>query len=82
MEKQLGLVEDFFAKAGVMAVKLQGDLKVGDTIHVKGHTTDLTQVVESMQIDHVAVQSAIKGQDVGIKVNDRVRKTDTVFKAV
>ena len=79
MEKKLGRVEDFFAKVGVVAIRLKGDVKVGDTIHIKGHTTDITQAVGSMQIEHVPVQAAKKGQDVGIKVNGRARKTDKVF---
>ncbi|MBN1823560.1 MAG: hypothetical protein JW803_04510 [Endomicrobiales bacterium] len=82
MEKKLGGVEDYFAHVGVVALKLKGDIKVGETIRVRGHTTDFTQTVVSMQIDHVPVQEAKKGQDVGIKVIDRARKTDTVYKVL
>ena len=82
-EKQIGTVIDFFAKIGVAAFRVEsGVLKVGDTIHIKGHTTDLTQQVASMQIDRNAIQEAKPGDDVGIKVKDRVRKGDTVYKVI
>jgi putative protease len=82
-EKKIGMIMDFFAKVGVAAFRVEGDtLKVGDTIHIKGHTTDLTQEVTSLQIDRAAVQEAKSGDDVGIKVKDRVRKGDMVFKVV
>ena len=82
-EKKIGMIMDFFAKVGVAAFRVEGDtLKVGDTIHIKGHTTDLTQEVTSMQIDRTAIQEAKSGDDVGIKMKDRVRKGDMVFKVV
>ena len=80
MEKKIGEVDDYFAKVSVAAFVLKADLAVTDTIHIKGHTTDLTQTVGSMQIDHVAVEKAKKKAAVGIKVNGRVRKGDTVYK--
>jgi translation elongation factor EF-1alpha len=80
-EKQIGTIIDFFAKIGVAAFRVDKEgLKVGDTIHIKGHTTDLTQEVASMQIDRTVIQEAKPGDDVGIKVKDRVRKGDTVYK--
>jgi translation elongation factor EF-1alpha len=82
-EKKIGMIMDFFAKVGVAAFRIEGEgLKVGDTIHIKGHTTDLTQEVSSMQIERAAIQEAKAGDDVGIKVKDRVRKGDFVFKVV
>ena len=60
--------------------KLVGDFKVGDTIHVKGATTDFEQVVESMQLDKVAVNEAKVGDEIAIKVSDRVRQDDIVYK--
>ena len=80
MEKQIGIVDDYFAHVGVAALVLKGDLTVTDTIHIKGHTTDLTQVVGSIQIQHLKVEKAKKKDSVGIKVNDRVRKGDIVYK--
>lgn len=79
-ETKLGEVEDYFSHIGVIALNLQNSLSVGGTIHVHGHTTDLTQKVESMQINHVPVQSAKNGDSVGIKVNDKCRKGDTVYR--
>jgi len=79
-EELIGKVSDFFARPVVAAIELTGDLNVGDKIRIKGHTTDLELVVESMQIDNVNVQTAKSGDNVGIKVEDRVRKTDLVYK--
>jgi putative protease len=82
MEEKIGVVEDYFAKISVIAVKLEGELKVGDKIHIKGHTTDFIQTVESMQIEHQQVDVAKKGDSVGIKVEQRCRKDDVVYKIV
>ena len=78
-ETKLGDVEDYFSHIGVVALILEAALVVGDTIHIHGHTTDLTQKVESMQINHVPVQSARRGDSLGIKVNDKCRKGDKVY---
>jgi putative protease len=80
VETVIGKVSDYFAHVGVMALELEADLAVGDTIHIKGHTTDLTQVVDSMQIEHQDVQTAKAGDSIGIKVKERVRKGDTIYK--
>jgi len=79
-EEEVGRVRDYFARIGVAGIDLSGKLKVGDTIHIKGHTTDLQQVVESMQIEHENVQEAGPGDSVGIKVMDRCRNGDHVYK--
>jgi translation initiation factor IF-2 len=80
-EEVVGKVTDYFAKIGVAAIQVTaGALNVGDTIRIKGHTTDLTQVVESIQLEHQGVQRADTGQTVGIRVKDRVRKADTVLR--
>ena len=82
-EKKVGVVIKFFGKIGVAAVKLTDDsLKVGDTIHIKGHTTDLTQEVGSMQIENQNVQEAGPGADIGVKIGDRVRENDVVYKVI
>jgi len=82
-EKRIGTIIDYFAKVGVLAFRVEEDgLKVGDTIHVKGHTTDLTQEVSSMQIEREAIEEAKVGDDVGIKAKDRVRKGDAVYKVI
>ena len=76
----LGQVEDYFAHVNVMALKLLAPVSVGDMIRIKGHTTDITQKVESMQIEHQPVQAATAGDSVGIKIADRARRTDVVYK--
>jgi len=81
-EQEIGKVSDFFARPVVAAIELTGPLKVGDKIHFKGHTTDLEAVVESMQINNQNVTEADKGDSVGIKVPDRVRKTDIVYRVI
>jgi translation elongation factor EF-Tu-like GTPase len=80
-EKKIGEVMKFFGKINVAAIKLsEGSLKVGDTIHIVGHTTDVTQTVDSMQIENKNVQEAGPGADIGIKVKDRMREHDVVYK--
>jgi putative protease len=79
-EKKVGEVIKFFGKISVAAIRLTDTLKVGDKIHIVGHTTDITQTVESMQIENKNVQEAGPGADIGIKVKDRAREHDTVYK--
>ena len=81
-EKEIGKVEDYFAHIGVIAVKLADELAVGDRIHIKGHTTDVTEEVTSMQIEHQNVIKAKSGDDVGIKINEKVRHGDKVYKII
>ena len=80
-ESKIGEVVKFFAKPGVAAVVITEDgLRIGDTLHFKGHTTDFTQRVDSMQIDNRPVDEASVGDDVGIKTADRVRPGDVAYK--
>ncbi|MGD0265359.1 MAG: translation elongation factor-like protein [Candidatus Methylomirabilota bacterium] len=80
-EEVIGRVMDYFGKIGVAGVQVTaGFLSVGDTIRIKGHTTDVTQVVESIQLEHQGVQRGEPGQTVGIRVKERVRKGDSVLK--
>jgi len=79
-ETKVGHVKEYFAKVGVAGIVItEGHLSVGDTIHIRGHTTDLTQSVDSIQLEHTPLQRAEPGQLVGIKVRDRVRPNDQVF---
>ncbi len=79
----IGQVTDYFAKIGVAALKIaEGELKVGDIIHFLGNTTDFEQPINSLQIAHQAVDSAKTGEAVGIKVKDRVRPGDKVYKVI
>jgi putative protease len=82
MEKQVGRVTNFFGKAGVAAVELEDELKVGDTIHFKGHTSDWTQKVESLQIEHDMVNKAGPGDVIGIKSEGHAREHDVVYKVM
>ena len=79
-EEKVGVVKDYFAKISVAGIDITGKLKVGDTIHIKGHTSDFEQVVESMQIEHEQVEEAKPGDANGIRVNERCRGGDTVYK--
>ncbi len=81
-EKKVGEVIKFFGKISVAAIRLTDTLKVGDKVHIVGHTTDITQTVESMQIENKNVQEAGPGADIGIKVKERVREHDNVYKIV
>jgi putative protease len=82
-EEKVGFVEHYFDKINVAAIKLtDGSLAVGDKIHIKGHTTDLEEIINSIQIEHDSVQKADKGADIGVKISQRVREHDEVFKVV
>lgn len=81
-EKEIGTVEDFFGHINVIAVKLTDEISVGDKIRIKGHTTDLTQEIDSMQMEHQNVLKAKAGDDIGIKVTDKVRHGDKIYKII
>lgn len=78
-EKPIGKIEHYYSKLGVGIVKLSDTLKVSDKIKIQGHTTDIEQTVDSIQINHTDVQEAKKGDVVGIKVEDKVREDDQVY---
>ena len=79
-EEIIGTVADFFAHPVVAGIELTGALKIGDKIRIKGHTTDLEMTVDSMQIDNAPVNEAKAGDSIGVKVRDRVRSGDKVYK--
>jgi len=79
-EKQIGAVDHFFSNISVGMIKLTDALKVGDRIRIKGNTSDFTQDISSMQIDRVPAQEAKAGDLISIKVEQRVRKDDIVYK--
>ena len=82
-EKKVGEIIKFFGKISVAAIRLsEGSLKVGDTIHIVGHTSDVTQAIDSIQIENKNVQEAGPGADIGIKVQGKMREHDTVYKVV
>jgi len=82
-EKKIGFVSNYFGKISVAAIEItDGTVSVGDTLHFLGHTTDFESTVHSMQIEHKFVTEVHKGDSVGIKVSDKVRRGDLVFKVI
>jgi hypothetical protein len=77
---EIGRITHFFSKINVAIIELKAPLNIGDTIAIKGPNTDFEQVVDSMQIEHENVQHAEKGQSIGLKVAQRVRETDAVYR--
>ncbi len=78
--EEVGEVFTYFGKVGVAGINLKANLKVGDRIRIKGATTDFEQTVDSMQIDRKEVEEANSGDSIGIKVKDKVRGGDKVYK--
>jgi len=81
-EVEVGKATHYFSHLSVAAIELSGSLRVGDKVHIKGHTTDFVQEVESMQIEHQPVSEAKAGDSIGLKVREKVREGDTVYKVV
>ncbi len=82
-EIEIGKVTHYYTKIGVAAIKILNDeLKIGDEIHIKGHTTDFNQKIESMQKEHKEIEVALPGDEIGIKVNEHAREGDIVYKVV
>ena len=80
-EQEIGYVSKYFGQISVAAIEITaGKIGVGDTIHIKGHTTDINEKIQSLQIEHNAVENAKKGDSIGIKVTEKVRRKDKVFK--
>ena len=80
-EQEIGYISKYFGQISVAAIEITaGKLSVGDTIHIKGHTTDMNVEVGSIQIEHDAVDSAKKGDSIGLKVTGKARRKDKVFK--
>jgi putative protease len=80
-EEQIGTVTHYFGGPQVAVVKLEaGELALGDTLRFKGHTTDFTEQVTSMEVNHQKIERAKAGDEVAIKVSSRVRQHDKVFK--
>ena len=80
-EQEIGYVSKYFGQISVAAIEITaGKLGVGDTIHIKGHTTDINEKIQSLQIEHNAVENAKKGDSICIKETEKVRRKDKVFK--
>ena len=79
--EKIGFVKHFFNNINIAVLQIiNGELKIGDTIHIVGAHTDLTQTVDSMEIDRKPIKTAKPGDDIGLKVKDRVREHDVVYK--
>jgi len=81
-EKEIGTVTHYYGRLSVGIVELRDFLKIGDTIHIKGHTDDFTETVESMQIEHADVTEAKAGDSIGINVTQKVHAHDKVYKVI
>jgi len=81
-EKSIGKISHFFGNISVGIIELAGNLNVGDKIHIKGSSTDFEQTIDSMQIEHEDVSNAKKGDAVGIKVAQKVKEGDGVYKVI
>ena len=78
-EKEIGTVMSYYTNISVAAIRLTGALKINDQVRIKGNTTDFTQKIASLQINRKEVKSAKKGDEIGIKVIDRVRPNDRIY---
>lgn len=78
---EIGKITHYYSKLGVGIVELSDALKTGDKIKIQGHSTDIEQTVDSIEVDHKEVPEANKGDVIGIKVTDKVREGDKVYKA-
>jgi putative protease len=82
-EKKVGFVSNYYSKISVAAIEItEGTVSVGDTLHFIGHTTNFESTVHSMQIEHKSVTDAKKGDSIGVKVSEKVREGDKVYKIV
>ena len=82
-EMQVGKITHYFSKISVAVIEItDGSIKIGDEIHVKGHTSDFRQKVHSMQIEHEKVELAEPGQSIGLKMSEPVRANDLVYKEI
>lgn len=80
MEEEIGRITHYFSKINVGVLEVtNGEVSVGATIHIKGHTTDFYQKIQSMQVEHASVETAREGMQVGLKVESPVREGDSVF---
>lgn len=79
-EKEIGKITHYYGHLDVGIIELTDTLKVGDSIHIKGHSEDFTQTVDSIQVEHASVVEAKAGEEIGIKVANKVHPHDKVYK--
>jgi putative protease len=82
LEEKVGTIDHFYTHLGVAAVRLQRGLKVGDTVHIKGHTSNFLQIIDSIEKEHHHVAAARGGESVGIRLTGRAREHDAVYKII
>ncbi len=80
-QRRVGVVFGYYSNIGVAAIKLEKPLRIGDKIRIKGNTTDVALQVSSMQVEHKPVKEAKKGEEIGLKVAEKVRQNDIVYLA-
>jgi len=80
--QEVGTVIHYYPKIGVVVVEVKAPIKVGDRISIRGATTDFEQTIESMEIEHKKIQEAKPGDSIGLRVKERVRERDIVYKVV
>jgi hypothetical protein len=78
-EREVGRISHYYSKIGVAVIELSDTLKAGEVIHIRGATSDFTQPVDSMQVEHASVQEAKAGESIGMKVKEHVREHDKVY---
>lgn len=82
MERKVGKVTHYYNKLGVAAIEVDdGEITPGDHLHIVGHTTDADVVAETLELNHIPIREAHEGQNIGVKVNERVREHDEVYKS-
>ena len=81
-EQRIGTIDHYYSHLGVITMTLEGELKAGDTIHIKGHTSDFTEKIDSIQVNHKPVMSARNGEGVGLKVSEHGRTGDVVYRVI
>jgi putative protease len=81
-KKLVGKISHYYGKIGVAVVEVEDDINVGDTISIEGVATNLRQTIDSMQIEHKNIKKAKKGDSVGLRVTDKVRENDNVYKII
>ena len=79
-EEKIGIVSHYYNKIGVATIVLEGNLSIGDSVRIKGVTTDFTQDIDSMQLEHKNIESATAGNHIGIKVKEYTREGDIVYR--
>ncbi len=79
-EKEIGRVTNYFSKIGVAVIKLTAPLKLGDEVRIRGGTRDFQQTVESMQVEHQPIEEATPGQEIALKLEQKARVNDKLYK--